>query len=246
VDGVLFDKGRTTLVQYPGGKSGVYSVPATVRAIGEAAFSASPNLTSVTMADTVTNIGDGAFSDCINLVNATIPNSIASIGNGVFSGCIRLSNITVPSSVTQLGSLVFFGCSNLTTIVFLGDAPAAGHDLFLGDNYVTVYYLPGTAGWGQSFQGLPTILWNPQEHITATGIGLGTNRFGFTITGATNLVVVVEACTDLSSNTWISVSTNALINGESYFEDSNWVNYPARFYRLRPLGSSQTRPNQNG
>jgi hypothetical protein len=64
-----------------------------------------------------------------------------------------------------------------------------------------------------------------------------TNCFGFNITGTSNLVVVVEACS-LANPTWIPVGTNKLntfvgTNGTSYFSDSQWTNYPVRCYRLR-------------
>ena len=64
-----------------------------------------------------------------------------------------------------------------------------------------------------------------------------TNCFGFNITGTSNLVVVVEACS-LANPTWIPVGTNKLntfvgTNGTSYFGDSAWTNYPVRCYRLR-------------
>jgi hypothetical protein len=62
---------------------------------------------------------------------------------------------------------------------------------------------------------------------------LRTNRFGFNITGSSNLVIVVEACTDLSNPFWSPVGTNTLTDGSSYFSDSRWTNYPARLYRLR-------------
>ena len=59
-----------------------------------------------------------------------------------------------------------------------------------------------------------------------------TNRFGFNITGASNLVVVVETCTNLGNPLWLPVSTNTLVNGASYFCDPEWTNYPGRFYRF--------------
>ena len=37
VDGVLFDKGQTTLIQYPAGKTGGYAIPDSVTAIGNVA-----------------------------------------------------------------------------------------------------------------------------------------------------------------------------------------------------------------
>ena len=83
-----------------------------------------------------------------------------------------------------------------------------------------------------------SVLWNPQIQTSDASFGVRTNRFGFNITGSSNLVIVVEACTDISNPVWLPVSTNTLntfvgTNGTSYFSDSQWTNYPARFYRLR-------------
>jgi hypothetical protein len=89
--------------------------------------------------------------------------------------------------------------------------------------------LPGTTGWGSTFGGCPTALWNPQ----AQSPGVRSNQFGFTITGTTNLAVVVEACTNLANPIWSPVGTNTLTGGSSYFSDPQWTNYAARFYRLR-------------
>jgi hypothetical protein len=63
--------------------------------------------------------------------------------------------------------------------------------------------------------------------------GVRTNGFGFIISWATNISVVVEACTDLASPIWSPVRTNTLTDGSSYFSDPQWTNHPARFYRLR-------------
>ena len=63
--------------------------------------------------------------------------------------------------------------------------------------------------------------------------GVRTNQFGFTITGTSNLVIVVEACTNLANPVWSPVGTNTLTGGSSYFSDPQWTNYPGRFYRLR-------------
>jgi hypothetical protein len=71
--------------------------------------------------------------------------------------------------------------------------------------------------------------------ILGSGYGLGvtTNGLGFTISWATNLQVVVEACTDLACSNWSPVSTNTLVNGTNYFCDTGWTNYPSRLYRTR-------------
>jgi hypothetical protein len=71
--------------------------------------------------------------------------------------------------------------------------------------------------------------------ILGSGYGLGstTNGFGFTISWATNIPVVVEACTDLANAVWSPIRTNTLTDGCCYFCDPQWTNYPGRFYRLR-------------
>jgi len=57
VNGVLFDKSRATLIEYPGGLSGNYTIPGTV-----------------------TNIADGAFAGCIGVTGVTIPDTVTYIG----------------------------------------------------------------------------------------------------------------------------------------------------------------------
>jgi hypothetical protein len=261
-NGVLFDKSQTTLIQYPGGLAGSYIIANSVTSIGDGAFYHCISLTNVTIPNSVIYIGEGAFYDCTSLTNVTIPDSVTSIGDWAFehcSGltsvtignsvtiigsdafyyCYRLTNVTIPDSVTSIGDWAFEQCSGLKTVCFQGDAPGAGTDssVFSGDP-ATGYYLSGKTGWGSWFDGLPMVLWNPQAQTGGTMFGVRTNRFGFNITGSSNLVIVVEACTNLANADWLPVSTNTLntfigTNGTSYFSDSQWTNYPGRFYRLR-------------
>jgi len=100
--------------------------------------------------------------------------------------------------------------------------------VFSYDTEATVYYLPGTTGWGPIFDGLPTVLWNPQ----AKNLGVRSNQFGFTITGSSNLVIVVEATTNLVNPVWVPVATNTLTGGSSSFSDPQSTNYLRRFYRF--------------
>ena len=90
-DGILFNKDKTTLIRYPeGSKRTVYSIPSTVRNIGEDAFSYS-NLTSITIPDRVTSIGSWAFTYCDSLTSITIPSSVTNIGDFAFYHCYNLS-----------------------------------------------------------------------------------------------------------------------------------------------------------
>jgi len=219
------------------------TIPNSVTSIGSYAFYACYSLISVTIGNSVTNIGNSAFSHCTSLTSVTIPNSVTSIGNNEFDTCISLTNVTIgnsvtnigyaafyvcpsltsvtiPNSVTSIGDYAFASCTNLTGVYFQGNAPSVGLLVFSGDNKATVYYLPGTTGW------------NPQVQTSGANFGVRTNRFGFTITGTSSMVIVVEACTNLANPIWSPLQTNTLTGGSSYFSDPQWTNYPARFYRL--------------
>jgi hypothetical protein len=74
----------------------------------------------------------------------------------------------MPDSVTSIGYGAFSGCSSLTGAYFKGNAPSLdGSAVFKGDDKATVYYLEGTTGWGKTFGGRPTAVWNPQAETNA-------------------------------------------------------------------------------
>jgi hypothetical protein len=214
VDGVLFNKSQTCLVQYPPVRAGSYTIPASV-----------------------SNIGSWAFNYCYGLASVTIPNGVTSIGDDAFIYCTSLTSVTIPKSVTSIGFMAFAYCSGLASVLFQGNAPSIGNYPFSSDGPI-IYYLPGTTGWGWflSEVGLPgALLTVPYPLISnnTPGFGVQTNQFGFTISWATNLSVVVEACTNLANPVWLPASTITLTSGTSYFIDPQWTNYPGRFYRLR-------------
>jgi hypothetical protein len=115
-DGVLYDKNKTTLIVYPVGKTGAFTIPNNITKIYENAFSYCTSLTSITIPSSVTVIGGRAFSDCTSLMNVTIPSSVTSIGYGAFAHC-SLTSITIPNSVTIIGEEAFWGTS-LTSVTF--------------------------------------------------------------------------------------------------------------------------------
>jgi hypothetical protein len=210
-NGVLFDKAQATLLQFPGDLGGSYTIP-----------------------DSVTSIGD-AFSHCF-LTSVTIPGSVTSIGDDAFFHCPFLTSVTIPDSVTSIGANAFSYCPSLTSIYFTGNAPSPTNDsTVFSSDAATVYYLPGTTGWGAMFDGLPTATWflpNPQILTHSASFGVQPGGFGFTISWATNAAVVVEAATNLADPVWLPVSTSTLVNGTNYFSDPQWTNYPERFYRV--------------
>jgi len=96
VDGVLFDKAKATLVQYPAGrKETTYTVPVGVKKIAEGAADNSPLLTSIVIPTGVDTIAARAFMYCEALASVTLPASVKVIGEGAFSGCENLKSLTV-------------------------------------------------------------------------------------------------------------------------------------------------------
>ncbi|MBQ8027827.1 MAG: leucine-rich repeat domain-containing protein [Clostridia bacterium] len=69
--GVLFNKNKTVLIQYPMGNIE----------------------TSYTIPNSVITINDFAFPGCTNLVAVTIPGSVKTLGNGAFFYCTNLADI---------------------------------------------------------------------------------------------------------------------------------------------------------
>lgn len=116
IDGVLYDKNVSTLVQCPGGKSSI-TIPHTVKTIRGGAFWGCINLTSITIPNSVESIGVSAFQACINLTSITIPNSVVYINNNAFCACKSLTSVTIPNGVTHIKSYVFEDCTSLTTVV---------------------------------------------------------------------------------------------------------------------------------
>lgn len=117
VDGVLFDKEKTTFIAYPAGKANTtYEIPASVTTIGSGAFDGCKVLTSISIPNSVTTIGYGAFEDCDALTGIEIPASVTTIKNGAFRYCNALTGIEIPASVTSINGDAFYGCTALSHI----------------------------------------------------------------------------------------------------------------------------------
>lgn len=116
--GVLFNKNKTLLIQYPMGNVRLdYTIPDSVITINDEAFYNCLNLTKVTIGKNVTRIGVYAFYNCTSLTNITFYNGVTSIGDAAFVSCTSLTDITFPDSVTSFGEGMFTGCVNLESVI---------------------------------------------------------------------------------------------------------------------------------
>jgi len=116
IDGVLFSKDLTKLVEFPQGKGQSYVVPDGVTTIGDSAFYVCTGLTNVTIPNSVTNIESFAFRNCSALSNITFPNGLISIGTVAFAYCHSFTSVSIPASVTFIGSGPFANCAGMQSI----------------------------------------------------------------------------------------------------------------------------------
>ena len=131
IDGMLFNKEVTTLIQYSVAKRATsITIPAGVTTIGRQAFSGATFLTSITMQTGVTTIELGAFNGMTSLSDITIPEGVTTIGNQAFGSASALTSVTIPASVTSIGDYSFDQASALKDVYFFGNAPVLGDDPF--------------------------------------------------------------------------------------------------------------------
>ena len=104
-NGILFNKAKTTLLQYPPAKADAgYSIP-----------------------DGVTKIGDRAFSDCNKLTVMTIPGSVTTIGIEALKSCTDLTELFVHAKTPPTVGTNAFMNVNLDIPVYV---PAASLDTY--------------------------------------------------------------------------------------------------------------------
>ena len=138
IDGVLFSKDKTVLIDYPRAREGgQYNVPEGVTAVGSYAFgiigSNKPSsnkgdyLNCVVLPESVTTIYDYAFNS-YEIVSVYIPNTVASIGNNVFN-----SNTTIfmKYDIDLNRYQSNWNCN--AKYIFIGDSVAVDHNNFYYD-----------------------------------------------------------------------------------------------------------------
>lgn len=102
IDGVLFNKAKTTLILYPGAHGASYTIPNSVKIIGDSAFEYS-SIVSVIIPDSVKEIGVSAFQDCYSLSSVVIGSKVANIADYAFYGCYAIKTIVIMATAWNTG-----------------------------------------------------------------------------------------------------------------------------------------------
>ena len=117
VDGILFNKKKTSLIQYPAGKPNrTYTIPKSVKTIAQEAFFDCKSLEKVTIGNGVTVIKGSAFYKCTSLKSIIIGKNVKTIENKAFFYCKSLTSITIPDNVRKIEPFTFNFCMKLNKI----------------------------------------------------------------------------------------------------------------------------------
>lgn len=78
----------------------------------------------------VTSLGNSAFSAFYDITSIALPTSLRNIGNSAFANCYGLSALEIPDGVKAIGESAFFGCQYLTSIVIPNSVDSIGRGAF--------------------------------------------------------------------------------------------------------------------
>ncbi len=148
VDGVLYNKKKTMLIQSPNTMKGSFKVPQNVTVIGNYSFTGCNELTEILLPKSLKIIGNNAFTGLKRLSGSfSIPDSVTDIGSSAFSGCSDLRKIIISSKVLKsIGESAFSGCVNLRFLyVFMVepvDLSQTNNAFYLVNKNICTLYIP--------------------------------------------------------------------------------------------------------
>ncbi len=116
-NGVLFDKNKNVLINYPAGNTSVeYEIPNGIRRVKDYAFSFCINLKNIIIPSSAYDLGEGTFMACTSLEKINIPEGVKNLEYNLFSLCISLKELSIPSSVESTYADCFSMCPSIETV----------------------------------------------------------------------------------------------------------------------------------
>lgn len=147
VNGVVYNRNKTTVVAYPAGNAATeYSIETTTETVYRSAFYGAHNLNYVYLPESLSSIGQYAFYDVENLRSVSIPDNVVQISAYAFAQDYNLRNINfnetsklprisfaafaytgiysvrIPANVSTMAQYAFEGCDSLTSVTFAANS----------------------------------------------------------------------------------------------------------------------------
>lgn len=107
IDGILYNRTGTTLIEVPRGYEGELVIPEGVTSIGSSAVSGCSLITSVKFPQSLQTIGSDAFSGCNGLTSVELPQGLRSLGEDAFFNCESLEEVSLPENIEKIGYRAF-------------------------------------------------------------------------------------------------------------------------------------------
>lgn len=214
-DGALYSGGFAELLFCPPAKTGKITIADETLRIADQAFAAA-KVEEVAFGENskLTEIGDQAFLACSNLTSVVLPNSVTTIGNDIFLRCNNLESVTLPASLATFTASML-GCDSLQNI-YIGDGSTTYKSvdgvLFSADLKTLVYYLPTRAD--ESYE-IPA----GTEQIAAGAFSGNAYLKNVTIPASVKLLNAnaFSNCTKLTGVNFADGSTEPLVIGKYAF-----------------------------
>lgn len=107
-DGVLLSGDGKSILWFPMGKEGEYTLPSTVTTVGDYAFR-NCRIETFHFSNGLTSIGKYAFYNS-SVKEVSLPSTVKQIPTGLFQKCADLTTVHLGKSTEMLGDYVFDGC----------------------------------------------------------------------------------------------------------------------------------------
>ena len=107
-DGVLLNSDTTQIVWFPMGKQGAYSLPSTVKSVGDYAFKGCC-IETFTLPDNITALGTGVFMDS-KVKEVRMPENLRLVPTATFQNCTDLSVVRLGRKTELIADYAFSAC----------------------------------------------------------------------------------------------------------------------------------------
>lgn len=127
-DGVLLSGDGKSILWFPMGKEGEYTLPATVTTVGDYAFR-NCRIETFHFADGLTSIGKYAFYNS-SVKEVSLPSTVKQIPTGLFQKCADLTTVHLGKNAEMLGDYVFDGCPITNLYISAPTPPYCSNNTF--------------------------------------------------------------------------------------------------------------------